>query len=153
MKNILNVFKIILIGSTVGVTVLMLAYLGVYYIAGNEVFVQEISNLEQVKILQSQFAIIACIGGLLSLNVYIVESVRSCKKQPAYKLTGAMLLLIISFVITNLIVEYIGTFSENISNMIVIIEVVAFAGYCLIRIVKEGIDQFIINKKLKEQNQ
>lgn len=153
MKNILNVFKIILIGSTVGVTGLMIAYLGVYYIAGNEVFVQEISNLEQIKILQSQLATIACIGVLISLSVYYVESVRSSKKQSAYKLTGAILLLLMSFGITLLIGEHIGQFSENISDMIVIIETVALAGYCLIRIVKESIDGFIINKKLKEQNQ
>ena len=60
-----------LVGFTAGVTLLMIAYASVYFIAGESVFKNEISQLQNIKTLITQFVVIGIAYYLIFISFRI----------------------------------------------------------------------------------
>ena len=53
-----NLIKVIITGMAIGMTFLMFGYIGIYYLSGEAIYMQEIALLGEIKTLQSQLFII-----------------------------------------------------------------------------------------------
>lgn len=149
MKDLL---KISILGFMVGVVFLILGYLGVYYISGQEIYEKEILQLTNITTLQQQLAIVGVNGIMLGLAGYYISKVRSTDKKSFVKDFSAGVGGLIVFIITIVLLINAKEFDEVMANMIMIIEAIIMMAYLLINCIKEFLNEFIINKKIKEKN-
>ena len=149
MKKLL--FKIFF-GFSLGITLLMVAYIGIYYISGQETFNSIIMKLTDITIFQSQLLTAGFIGILLAFAVHLVQTSLTEDKQSPFMIVFCMFLSIIILGISMLFMENIGSFDEVTVNILIIITVVLFVIYTLVHCMQSSIEQFIINKKIKEKN-
>ena len=149
MKNLL---KVIFIGAMLGIVVLMLSYLGIYYVEGQGIYEQEILQLTQADILQNQLIVGAFYGALFVTEIFILTELTKNENKQFYKPILASIVLILAEFIFVFSIYYIGQFSDNIKMMIVIISHFVFGIYALVMCVKLFLEEFFINKKIKEKN-
>ncbi len=151
-----------LVGFTLGVTLLMLAYIGVYFIEGNEVFISEISQLYNIKTLISQLLVngISYYIIFITFQIYSLlqekEIIEKYIKKYSYKFVLPLsLILAILITIICIILSNAEIYSENIRNLNIVVLVITYAleGIVLIKKAFEE-NQWIkeINKRLKEKN-
>lgn len=144
-----------LLGFCVGITFLMLAYLGIYYIEGQETFASLVFKLGDVSIFQSQLLIVGFISTMLSFVFYFAneakETIVENKISPT-KLITTIILAILTFVFSTLFIKNSGIFDQAIAYALLIIEIAIIGFYSLFQCVQSAIDELIINKKIKEKN-
>lgn len=154
MKRIFN-------GIVYGVTLLMISYLGIYLVAGNSAFEQEILNLSDINIFIAQLSMSAILGMLticlievfkhylMKLKEYKnLDAKVSVKK--AFKYTVVM--IIVSALIMLVIENVLKLFNNIIAIMFIIVWCIWIITYGLIYAVKSFVEEFQINRKIKEKN-
>ncbi len=158
---IINVIIKSMIGFPIGITLLILAYISVYFIAGENVFINEFSQLLNIKTLISQVLFSGIIWYLMFINFnsYIEQQNKELENKDYLKhLYKEVLVLIIQvFIVIILLALSLNTniFSKNIEtiNLITIIIGYSLAGlYLCINFTKESHLIKEINKKIKEIN-
>lgn len=149
MKKLL--FRIVL-GFLLGISLLMVAYLGIYYVAGQDTFNSLILKLTDINVFQNQILIVGLSGIMISFAVYIIEKTLEEDKKSPKKSISSLILLLLSFFASIFLIKSLGTFDVPMQDMLIIIFTVLFSLYCLLHCVQEAIDEFIINRKIKEKN-
>ena len=141
-----NLIKVIVTGLAIGITFLMVGYMGIYYISGETVFVQEITSLGEIQTLQSQVFITGISGILIALSMYYIEKTMSNANEPTYKLVLGLTLLTISSLIAMMLNQKMN---QNISDMMIVISASLVCLYAFIN----GIRTFLYNRKLSEKTE
>ncbi|MBQ7882606.1 MAG: hypothetical protein IJ312_07860 [Treponema sp.] len=149
MKNLL---VRIICGFTIGVTLLVLSYLGIYYIAGQETFDSVILKLTDVTILQHQIWLTGFAGSMMGFAFYVFEKAIEKDEKSPTSLILPNIVLMLAFVISGVLVKHIAVFDKVTSYMFLIIGTVLICSYMLFRAFLEAIDELILNKKIKERN-
>ena len=155
MKN-KNLFIKSLNGIAIGVLVLMLTYISVYFIIGEEGFVSEISVLQNIKILINQICSIGITYyfAIFTLNIYIDLFKDDCKVRE--KPYNAIATMIVPFAFLIIIIEFVigrfGTFSSNIETLNMIVLLIIWCTSLLIGLIKISIDKVNVNKINKKLN-
>lgn len=142
----------IIFGFSLGVTLLILSYIGLYYIEGQETFNTLILKLTNVTTFQNQILVVGSAGIMMSFAVYLIEKTLEEDKQSPSKMIVSTILLMLALCVSMFLIKNLGVFDEATVVMLIVIECVLFALYSLFFCVQETIDEFIINKKIKEKN-
>lgn len=144
-----------LLGFCVGITLLMLAYLGVYYIEGQETFTSLLLKLKDISILQNQLLIVGFIGAMFSFIFHFAneakESISENHISPT-KLTTTIVLVILTIVFSTLFIKNSAIFDQSIKYALLFIQSAILGFYGLFLGIQSTIDELIINKKIKEKN-
>ena len=150
-----------LIGFPIGVTLLILAYVGVYFIEGDTIFQTEIIQMQNIHILISQIIILGfayyiefVIYNILFYSNNIDTSTNQINSLKSF------LIFILSCVGTVLVMIFISVgnkniFSKNIQVMNMLLVCISNFIYLLFTVIKCIIESSLvkkINSKIKEQN-
>lgn len=146
-----------LFGFTLGVTLLVMAYVSIYFVSGEDVFIVEIQQLQNIKTLITQVLISGMayfiIIALLNASSYVSETYH--KTNPYKVISITILVFVIMLLVMFFLLGNTNIYSENISSVNVIIIVLVYASYGIIF----GIITFFqknlihkINQKLKEKS-
>ena len=149
MKKLLFRF---IFGFSLGVTLLMLAYIGIYYIGGQEVFNSLIAKLADITIFQNQLLVVGSAGVMISLAVYLLERSLDEDGYTPSRMIVSLVLLLLSISISMFLIENLAVFDKTIVYTLIVSEVALFAIYTIFHCIQETIDEFIINKEMKEKN-
>ena len=149
MKKLLFRF---IFGFSLGVTLLMLAYIGIYYIGGQEVFNSLIAKLADITIFQNQLLVVGSAGVMISFAVYLLERSLDEDGYTPSRMIVSLVLLLLSISISMFLIENLAVFDISIVYTLIVSEVALFAIYTIFHCIQETIDEFIINKKIKEKN-
>lgn len=141
-----NLIKVIVTGMAIGITFLMFGYIGIYYVSGETVFMQEIAALGEIKTLQSQLFITGISGILIALSMYYMEKTMTNSDVPTYKLVLGLTFLTVSALIAMMLNEKM---SQNISDMMIVISAALVCLYAFIN----GIRTFSYNHNLSEKTE
>jgi len=141
-----NLIKVIVTGMAIGITFLMFGYIGIYYVSGETVFMQEITALGQIKTLQSQLFITGISGILIALSMYYIEKTMTNENASTYKLVLGLTFLTISALIAMMLNEKMN---ENISDMMIVISAALVCLYAFIN----GIRTFSYNNLSNKNNE
>lgn len=150
-----------LLGFPIGITLLMISYVNLYLILGEEVFKNEITQLQNVEVLVLQLIIIGFAYYLffifISLFNYFNENKAASDKFVVEHPCKSVLIMILPLLVNLFILILLRSniFSDNISivNCISFIVIFAISSFCLC--IKNTIESIMIkkiNKKLKERN-
>ena len=124
-----NLWKVIISGIAIGIAFLMLGYIGIYYLSGENIFVKEIAELGKIETLQSQLLITGISGMLISLSIYYLEKTIIKEDVTTYKIVLGAIFLTISAIVT---IMLIGKMNEGISDMMVILSAAFVSAYALL---------------------
>lgn len=141
-----NLIKVIVTGMAIGITFLMFGYIGIYYVSGETIFMQEIAALGEIKTLQSQLLITGISGILIALSMYYIEKTMTNSEAPTYKLVLGLTFLTVSALIAMMLNEKM---SQNISDMMIVISAALVCLYAFIN----GIRTFSYNHNLREKTE
>lgn len=165
-----NIVKKILIkavvGFPIGVTLLIMAYISVYFIAGEDVFNSELYQLHNIDILILQTISTGASGYLLFITFYAISYLQNKDLENKFIVEhpyeSIFTIIIFSICIMVIIMETLwntSIFSENISDLnIIILFIISFTIYALNSLVfcinsargKHLVKEF--NQKIKERN-
>ena len=124
-----NLWKVIISGIAIGIAFLMLGYIGIYYLSGENIFVKEIAELGNIETLQSQLLITGISGMLISLSIYYLEKTMKKENVSTYKVVLGAIFLTVSAIIT---IMLIGKMNEGISDMMIILSAAFVSAYALL---------------------
>ena len=124
-----NLWKVIISGIAIGIAFLMLGYIGIYYLSGENIFVKEIAELAKIETLQSQLFITGISGMLISLSIYYLEKTMIKEDVTTYKVVLGAILLTISSIATIILIQKMN---EGISDMMVILSAAFVSAYALL---------------------
>lgn len=160
-----NVVKKILmkavVGFPIGVTLLIISYASIYFIAGKDVFDAELYQLHNINTLICQTLSTGISGYLLSILFYAISSLQN--KELENKLITehpykSVFTIISSVCIIGIIIVALRNtriFSKNISDLNIIILVIVYALSGLVFCIKSTREKHLIkeiNQKIKERN-
>lgn len=140
--------KVIVSGISIGIAFLMLGYIGIYYLSGEAIFVQEINLLGNIKTLQNQLFITGISGMLIALSIYYIETTMAKENAETYRVVLGLIFLTASALIAMMLNQ---TMSENISDMMVVISAALVCLYAFINGVRTVLRDISLNKKHKEE--
>lgn len=155
--------EIISKGIFLGLILLISAYFGIYFIAGNSAFEQEILKISDINVFSKQI-ITSCIMGIViwlfteyCKNILFVKAKENEKEEDMKKsiknaLAYSFSVCIAFMVLTICIDKILISFNEVIGKMIVINYFSVVCIYFLIICIIGAIDELVINKKIKEKN-
>ena len=124
-----NLWKVIISGIAIGIAFLMLGYIGIYYLSGENIFVKEIAELGKIETLQSQLFITGISGMLISLSIYYLEKTMIKEDVTTYKVVLGAILLTISGIATIILIQKMN---EGISDMMIILSAAFVSAYALL---------------------
>lgn len=147
-NEILEILLKSIIGFPIGVMLLIISYLCVYYIGGENVFENEINQLKDIGIFLNQFIVsgISYYIMLIALKLLILDKSNSMKERII-----STIIMIICIISSMLLIKY-SKVSEILSYIQIAIWVLASVLFCIIGIVIVLKDKYLINKKIKELN-
>jgi len=145
-----NLVKVIISGMATGIAFLMLGYVGVYYVSGEAVFVEEIALLGEIQTLQSQLLITGISGILLALSMYYIEKTIAKENANIYSLVLGLIFLTLSAIIAMMLNERMN---ENISDMMIVISATLVCIYAFINGVRTFANNINDNEKKEKQIQ
>ena len=147
-----NLLVKIIIGFSLGVTLLVLSYLVIFYIAGQETFNSAILKLADASILQNQILLTGFIGSMMGFAFYIFENaIEKDNKGPTF-LIFPSIILIFTLSVSTVFLKNLAVFDKSTSMMFIILGTVLICGYSLYRALLSAVDELILNKKIKEKN-
>ena len=135
----------------IGVLLLMITYVGIYFVAGQAVFESEINQLKNIETLIGQILVSGISWCILKIVFSLIEFVDKKYKVVEPKVI-AMLILNASLCIGLFYLNRMSIFSTNVADMNLIVYVVVFVATSIFVMTKKGIDKYLINKKIKELN-
>lgn len=144
-------------GFPIGVTLLMLAYVSIYFITNENVFVNEVNQLENIKTLISQTVTAGLAYCLIFMghNIFSnLDSVERHKKHP-YQTIGTIVATFLIYILGTAILASKYVFSENIGTLNIVISILIYVTYIVYTTIKWIIEENEIrkiNKKLEEKN-
>ena len=141
--------KVIVSGMAIGMAFLMFGYMGIYYLSGETIFVQEISALGEIKTLQSQLLITGISGILIALSIYYIENTMADENAETYKVVLGTVFLTISAIIAMMLNQKMN---EYISDMMIVISAILVCVYAFINGIRTLLRDISFNKKIKEKN-
>ena len=124
-----NLLKVVVSGMAIGMAFLMFGYIGIYYISGEAVFMEEIALLGEIKTLQSQLMITGISGILIALSMYYIEKTMIKGNVEIYKVVLGVIFLTVSAIIAMMLNERMN---ENISDMMIVISATLVCVYAFI---------------------
>ena len=162
MKKLNMIRKILtksLAGFTLGITLLMFAYISVYFIENEVTFQNELNQLQNINTFISQLLLsgLAYYIIFLAYNLYLILIEKNCEKKYIEKnpylviLTVTIAICIYILLIGKLITNK-HIFSNNIQDLNVVILTITFITQGLFLMIKEAMLVKQINIKLKEKN-
>lgn len=152
-KNLLKSLS----GFTLGITLLVIAYASIYFISGENIFIAEIQQLQNIKTLITQviFSGIAYYLLAILLNYYKKFNEKYAISNP-YKFVLATIVTFILFILVMFcVLGNTNIYSKNIEMLNIIIVVCIYALTVLIFCIRNSIDKNLVNKfnqKLQEKN-
>ena len=160
-----NIFRKIIIhsllGFPIGITLLIINYVSVYLIGGEDVFKTEITQLQDIKTLVFQLVVGGCAYYLFFILISVISHLNETKSisdkfivEHPYKSILIMLLIMIASILILAVLNF-KVFTENISMMNIISFVIIFVisgVYLCIKYTIESDWVKKINEKLKERN-
>lgn len=149
MRNLLG--KLIS-GFSLGVTLLVLSYLGIYFIAGQETFNATILKLADATILQHQILLTGFVGSMIRVALHVGEKAIEKDEKSPTSLIVPNITLILALVISMVLIKNIGIFDKSTSMMFLILGTILICAYMLYRAILSTVDELILNKKIKEKN-
>ena len=157
-----NIFVSSLIGFPIGIALLVMAYIGVFLIAGENVANNELTQLHNIKTLIFQAMSLGLAYYILFITfsgfIYMKNKVITYKfmtKHP-YKYILSFLISILGFVLSIMLVCNKIYFTENVVIMNGIIMAILLVVILLILMLKDTKEILIIKKiniKIKEKNE
>ena len=144
-------------GFTLGITLLVIAYASIYFISGENIFIAEIHQLQNIKTLITQviFSGIAYYLLAILLNYYKEFNEKYAISNP-YKFVLATIVTFILFILVMFcVLGNTNIYSKNIEMLNIIIVVCIYALTVLIFCIRNSIDKNLVNKfnqKLQEKN-
>ena len=143
-----KLLKVIVSGISIGIAFLMLGYMGIYYLSGEVIFVQEINLLVNIKTLQNQLFITGISGMLIALSIYYIETTMAKENAETYRVVLGLIFLTATALIAMMLNQ---TMSQNISDMMVVISASLVCLYAFINTVRTVLRDISLNKKHKEE--
>ena len=147
-----KLFVRIIFGFSLGVTLLVFSYLGIYYVAGQEAFNSVILKLTDANVLQTHLLSIGFAGSMMGFTLYIMEQSLKKEEKSTFSLIPSIVALLLSMVLSMKLIENLAILDEATSYMFTILGTVLICAYMLLQAVRSSIDELIINKKIKEKN-
>lgn len=145
-----KLLKVIVSGMAIGIAFLMLGYIGIYYLSGETIFVQEIALLGEIETLQSQLLITGISGMLIALSIYYIEKTIAKGNAETYRVVLGLIFLTISAIIAMMLNERMN---ENISDMMIAISATLVCVYAFINGIRTlWYDIRSNNKKNNDEN-
>ena len=154
-----NLFKKFLtksfIGFPIGVTLLLISYISVYFITDQALFSSELYQLHNIKTLILQ-TISAGISGYLLIFVYL-QSLEIENIFASHTPSKSTLIMLISLLCMSTIIIILGNpriFSENIRTLNCTTMILFYSIACVISFIKKGLEKYWIkqiNKKLQKR--
>lgn len=141
-----NLLKVVVSGMAIGIAFLMFGYMGIYYVSGEAVFVQEIALLGEIKTLQSQLFITGISGILIALSIYYIEKSMTKRNVETYRLVLGLIFLTVSALIAMMLNERMN---ENISDMMIVISAALVCVYAFINGIRTFLYDMNSNKNKK----
>ena len=145
-----NLVKVIFSGTAIGIALLMLGYVSIYYVSGQEIFAKEIVQLTNIKTLQSQLMITGISGMLIALSMYFIETTMKQQETATYKIVLGAVLLTISAIFAMMLNEKMN---ENISDMMVVISAILVCAYAFINSIRVLLYNMTINKETPQESE
>ena len=149
MKNLLG--KIIF-GFSLGVTLLVLSFLGIFYIAGQETFNLTILKLSDLNVFQTQILLAGFAGSIMRFAIYVMEKAIDKDDKRPTSLVVPSITLLLAIVVSTEFIKSIAIFDKPTSMMLLMLDYVLICSYILYRASLSAIDELILNKKIKEKN-
>ena len=140
--------KVIVSGISIGIAFLMLGYIGIYYLSGEAIFVQEINLLGNIKTLENQLFITGISGMLIALSIYYIEKTMAKEINETYRVVLGLIFLTASALIAMMLNQ---TMSENISDMMIVISAALVCLYAFINGIRTVLRDISLNRKHKEE--
>lgn len=128
-----NLIKVVITGMAIGMAFLMFGYIGIYYLSGEAIYIQEIAHLGEIKTLQSQLFITGISGILIALSMYYIEKTMVKGNVETYKLVLGLTFLTVSALIAMMLNERMN---ENISDMMIVISASLVCLYAFINSIR-----------------
>ena len=147
-----KLFVRIIFGFSLGVTLLVLSYLGIYYVAGQEAFNSVILKLTDANVLQTHLLSVGFAGSMIGFAVYIMEQSLEKEEKSTFSLIPSIVTLLLSMVVSMKLIKNLAILDETTSYMFAILGTVVVCAYMLLQAVQSSIDELILNKKIKEKN-
>lgn len=162
MKKVRKILLNALVGFPVGITLLILTYVSIYFIAGEHIFNYELNQLHNIQTLISQIVSAGLSGYVLFISFYIAsflqnkETEKNLMTKHPHKSVILLAISSIGLVIINvLLLGNTQIFGKNIITMNLVTLFIIYTLAAIIFGIKNVIEkQWIkeINQKLKTRN-
>ena len=153
MKNFLKVLIRSLVGCMSGITILMIAYLMVYYIGGQELFVSTISKLCDATLLQNQLLAVSIAGIIISNLLYSYTKLYDKKDVNLnFMILKSIVIVGLVLIVFSFCIKHTHLFDEAIEICLIFLDTILFLIIGAIYFAHKEIEQYLINKKLKEKS-
>lgn len=144
-------------GFTLGITLLVIAYASIYFISGENTFIAEIQQLQNIKTLITQviFSGIAYYLLAILLNYYKEFNEKYAISNPYKFVLATIVTFILLILVMFCVLGNANTYSKNIEMLNIIIVVCIYVLTGLIFCIRNSIDKNLVNKfnqKLQEKN-
>lgn len=160
-KVVVQILTKSIMGFFIGVTLLMIAYMSVYFISGQYAFANEISQLQNIKTLVSQIIITGLVYYILfvsfQINLYLQS--RELITGSSYKMIFKTMTITILITLLIVSIQWILLNNNIYSRNIVILNIIELFFSYIIGVIYFSIKFFKgskviekINQKLKERN-
>lgn len=157
-----GILKIVKNGVLIGLILVVTVYFGIYFIAGNDAYKQEILNLTDINMFVKQIVVSNIIGilcaGLFEFMNYAMERAKENEKhgdmKKAYKIvSGSSLCMIGIIILIGAVLERTGVICNEIIGMMFTINYVILMCVGLMIVgINQAIEELLINKKIKKIN-
>jgi magnesium-transporting ATPase (P-type) len=143
-----------LIGFPIGITLLMISYISIYFFTNQSIFNSEMYQLHNIKTLILQIMSAGISGYILIVSLFLclqMDNIFLSQKPYISLLTIIVSLLCMSIIIT--ILGNSKIFSENIRTLNLTIMILFFSLASLVLMIKKAIEKYWIkkiNKKLQK---
>lgn len=151
-KDLLEIILKSLIGIPVGIALLMVSYGVTYFIAGQDIFQNEIEQLKNVNVFINQLITVAIIGLIVSILIKVIPAENEFKNPEMKKFMIKIIIGIICMTVIPILIN-ISELSKNITSVYLMLAAIMFAIALLIRAIKDIVNSYKINKKIKERQQ
>lgn len=145
-----------LIGLPIGITLLMISYISVYFFTNQSIFNSEMYQLHNIKTLILQIMSAGISGYILIILLFLCLQMDNIfLSQKPYI---SSLIMIVSLLCMSIIITILGNsniFSENIRTLNLTIMILFFSLACVALMIKKTIEKYWIkkiNKKLQKGN-
>ena len=140
-----EVSKRAFIGFLVGVTILMILYVSIYFVAGNEVFENEILQFQNIEILIKQILYTGVSWAIIYSILYINLILEDSRVNNWYKVFSIIISLF-ALIIYICISSNANIYTENIADMNIIISISIFILLIFYSLVKKTIEKVTVKK-------